>query len=186
MIWQLSLNIRLAKRHDARSEILDERRRPGHGNRCCGKPGNWQVRAFFHANATGHAEVVQITFDPAQVSYPELLEVFFKTHDPTTMNRQGNDSGTQYRSVVFYHDEAQREVAEKIKNELEKSGAFRAPIVTEISPFAKFYPAEDYHQNYFTRNPGQGYCAAIIRPKMDKFRDAFSKKLVHRVSEKMK
>jgi len=126
---------------------------------------------------TGHAEVVQITFDPAEVTYPELLEVFFKTHDPTTMNRQGHDSGTQYRSVIFYHDDSQHEAARESIEQIGQSGVLRSPVVTQLVPLEKFYPAEDYHQNYFARNPGQGYCAAIIRPKVDKFRAAFEEKL---------
>ena len=126
---------------------------------------------------TGHAEVVQITYDPAEITYLELLEVFWRTHDPTTLNRQGHDVGTQYRSVVFYHDDGQRQAAEQIKSRLADSGAFESPIVTEISPATTFYPAEDYHQNYFEQHPGQGYCAAVIRPKVDKFRAAFRSKL---------
>jgi methionine-S-sulfoxide reductase len=126
---------------------------------------------------TGHAEAVQITFDPKQVSYQELLEVFWKTHDPTTMNRQGHDVGTQYRSVIFYHSVEQRQAAEALKQELDRSGQVGAPLVTEITKLDQFYPAEDYHQNYFERNPGQGYCSAVIRPKVDKFRAAFSDRL---------
>ncbi|MEN0110989.1 MAG: peptide-methionine (S)-S-oxide reductase MsrA [Planctomycetota bacterium] len=123
---------------------------------------------------TGHAEVVQVTYDPSVVGYEQLLEVFFRTHDPTTLNRQGADVGTQYRSVVYYHDEAQREAAEGVKRRLEESGAFSGPIVTEISPLPTFYPAEDYHQDYFAQNPTQGYCRAVIAPKMDKYRKAFA------------
>jgi len=126
---------------------------------------------------TGHAEVVQITFDPAEVSYAELLDVFFRTHDPTTLNRQGQDVGPQYRSVIFYHSDQQRELAEQIKRRLDESGAFGAPIVTEIKPFARFYAAEDDHQNYFERHPAQAYCSAVIRPKVEKFRAAFGEKL---------
>jgi peptide-methionine (S)-S-oxide reductase len=126
---------------------------------------------------TGHAEVIQITYDPAKITFAELLEVHWKTHDPTTLNRQGNDSGPQYRSAVFYHDEEQRKEAEHYKKKLDESGAFRKPIVTEITKFTNFYPAEDYHQNYFLDNPEQGYCAGIIRPKVDKFRKAFAEKL---------
>jgi peptide-methionine (S)-S-oxide reductase len=126
---------------------------------------------------TGHAEVVQVTFDPSEISYSELLDVFWKTHDPTTPNRQGHDVGTQYRSAVFYHDESQRRTAEEKKEQLGRSGVFRGPIVTEIAPIGKFFPAEDYHQNYFEQNPGQGYCAAVIRPKVDKFRAEFAEKL---------
>jgi peptide-methionine (S)-S-oxide reductase len=126
---------------------------------------------------TGHAEVVQISFDPAEVTYKELLEVFFKTHDPTTMNRQGHDSGTQYRSVIFYENDDQRQSAEEFIREIGHSGVFQSPIVTQVMPMGKFYPAEDYHQNYFARNPGQGYCAAIIRPKVDKFKAIFGDRL---------
>lgn len=127
--------------------------------------------------ATGHAEVVQITYDPEAISFDELLEVFWKTHDPTTLNRQGPDFGTQYRSVVFYHDQRQRELAEHYKEKLNESGAFRAPIVTEIGPFTAFYPAEEYHQDFYERNPKQSYCRAVIRPKMTKFKRVFKDKL---------
>lgn len=126
---------------------------------------------------TGHAEVCRITFDPAQISFDELLEVFWKTHDPTTLNRQGFDEGTQYRSVVFYHDEEQRQKAEEYKKKLDASGAFRAPLVTEIAPLQRFYPAEDYHQNYYRSNPGVGYCRAVIQPKLDKFKAVFANKI---------
>ena len=129
------------------------------------------------SGSTGHAEVVQITFDPKVVSYAELLEVFWKTHDPTTLNRQGNDEGTQYRSVVFYHSDEQRQVVERSKRAFDESGVLSRPIVTEISPFSQFYAAEDYHQNYFADNPRQPYCAAIIRPKVDKVRTVFQNKL---------
>ncbi|WP_146570238.1 peptide-methionine (S)-S-oxide reductase MsrA [Botrimarina hoheduenensis] len=124
--------------------------------------------------STGHAEVVQIAYDPAQVSFAKLLEIFFKTHDPTTLNRQGVDSGTQYRSVIFYHDEEQRRTAEAIKEKLDASGAYSGPIVTEISPLPAFFEAEAYHQDYFAKNPYQGYCRAVIAPKMEKFRQAFA------------
>lgn len=126
---------------------------------------------------TGHAEVIQIEYDPRQVSFEELLEVFWKTHDPTTLNQQGADIGTQYRSVVFYHNEKQKKLAEEYKAKLDKSGAFDAPIVTEISPFTKFYPAEQYHQDYYAQHPGQGYCRAVIAPKVEKFRKVFHDKL---------
>ena len=129
------------------------------------------------SGATGHAEVIQVSFDPNAITYPELLEVFWKTHDPTTLNRQGNDFGTQYRSAIFYHNEEQQRLAEHYKKELNASGAFSAPIVTEITPFDEFYPAEDYHQKYFDTNPQQRYCAAIIRPKVDKVRKVFAEKL---------
>lgn len=122
---------------------------------------------------TGHAEVIQITYEPAKIGFEKLLEVFFKTHDPTTLNRQGNDHGTQYRSVVFHHDDEQRQLAEKVKASLDASGAFSDKIVTEISPFKAFYKADEYHQNYFNRNPRQGYCSVIIAPKVEKFEKAF-------------
>ena len=126
---------------------------------------------------TGHAEVCKITYDPSVITFKGILEVFFGTHDPTTLNRQGNDKGTQYRSVIYHHNNEQKEIAEKIKKELDESGAFKDKIVTEISPLGKYYKAEDYHQNYFRRNPGQGYCAFVIAPKMDKFRKVFKDKL---------
>jgi peptide-methionine (S)-S-oxide reductase len=126
---------------------------------------------------TGHAEVTQITFDPTVISFEGMLEVFWNTHDPTTLNRQGADEGTQYRSVVFYHSEEQKKVAETYKKQLEASHVFKSPIVTEISPFATFYGAEDYHQNYYALNPNQGYCQYVIRPKVEKFKKQFASKL---------
>ena len=126
---------------------------------------------------TGHAEVCQIQFDPGQISFEDILEVFFSTHDPTTLNRQGNDVGTQYRSAIFYHSEEQRETAERVKAELDKSGTWKNPIVTEIVPFEKFYQAEGYHQNYFRNNPNQGYCRMVIAPKLDKFEKVFKLKI---------
>lgn len=126
---------------------------------------------------TGHAEVAQITYDPDAISFEELLEVFWKTHDPTTLNRQGNDVGTQYRSVIFYHDEQQKKLAERYKQKLDASGAFKDPVVTEIVPLEKFYRAEDYHQNYFSQNESQPYCAFVVRPKVEKFRKVFADKL---------
>ncbi|WP_157578847.1 peptide-methionine (S)-S-oxide reductase MsrA [Pontibacter roseus] len=126
---------------------------------------------------TGHAEVLQITYDPHKISYDELLEVFWKTHDPTTPNRQGNDIGPQYRSIVLYHSEEQRQLAEKYKQELETAGAFSNPIVTTIEPLGEFYPAEDYHQNYFNTHGHEPYCSFVIRPKVDKFRKVFKEKL---------
>ena len=116
---------------------------------------------------TGHAEVIQIAFDPKRVSYDKLLEIFWEAHDPTTMNRQGRDVGTQYRSVIFYHSEAQKVAAEKSKETAQ--WRFPAPIVTEIMPLTKFYKAEDYHQDYFRNHPEQGYCQMVIRPKVEKF-----------------
>ncbi|MFD2512300.1 peptide-methionine (S)-S-oxide reductase MsrA [Pontibacter locisalis] len=126
---------------------------------------------------TGHAEVLQITYDPSKISYADLLEVFFKTHDPTTLNRQGNDVGTQYRSVIFYHNDEQRQVAEKYKQELDASGIFQDPIVTLIEPLPEFYPAENYHQNYFNTHGHEPYCSFVIRPKLDKFKKEFADKL---------
>ena len=127
--------------------------------------------------STGHAEVCQIKFDPEVLTFKSVLEVFWKTHDPTTLNRQGNDHGTQYRSVVFYHSEEQKALAEKYKKDLDASGAWPRPLVTEISAAPKFWIAEPYHQNYFRQHPNQGYCAFVIAPKMEKFRKVFSDKL---------
>ena len=126
---------------------------------------------------TGHAEVVQVTFDPQVLPYRDLLTVFFTIHDPTTPNRQGNDVGTQYRSAIFYHDEGQKKVAEEVIHEITAAGIWDAPIVTEVTPFDKFYIAEDYHQEYFKKNPFQGYCRAVIAPKVAKFRHEFSERL---------
>ena len=129
------------------------------------------------SGVTGHAEVVQVEYDPNVVSYPELLEIFWKTHDPTTLNRQGNDVGTQYRSVVFYHDEQQKKEAEYYMQKLEEAGVFRNPIVTEITALDAFYAAEDYHQEYFELNGNQPYCQFVIAPKVDKFEKVFKDKL---------
>lgn len=126
---------------------------------------------------TGHAEVVQITFDPAVVSFKEILEVFFVIHDPTTLNRQGNDVGTQYRSVIFHHTPPQRTVAGEVIERLNAAGLWHAPIVTEVAPAGTFYRAEDYHQEYFARNPYQPYCQAVVAPKVQKFRKHFLDKL---------
>lgn len=126
---------------------------------------------------TGHAEVVQITYDPSKVSFEKLLEVFFATHDPTTLNRQGNDVGTQYRSAIFYHSDEQKEIASKIKDKLNESKAYRDPIVTEIVEAREYYIAEDYHQDYFAQNGRQPYCRAVIKPKMNKFRRVFKEDL---------
>jgi peptide-methionine (S)-S-oxide reductase len=126
---------------------------------------------------TGHAEVCQITFRPDVISFKDLLEVFWKVHDPTTLNRQGNDVGTQYRSVIFYHNENQKAVAEEYAKKLNESGVFSSPIVTEITPLTNFYKAEDYHQNYFRDNPNQGYCRAVVAPKVEKFEKVFGDKL---------
>ncbi len=126
---------------------------------------------------TGHAEAVQITFDPNVVSYRELLEVFFAIHDPTTLNRQGHDVGSQYRSAIFYHSPDQKAVAEDVIASLTKEKVFDDPIVTEVVPAATFYVAEDYHQEYFAKNPTQGYCVAVVNPKVAKFRKLFAEKL---------
>lgn len=123
---------------------------------------------------TGHAEVIRIEFNPDEISFVRLLEVFFKTHDPTTLNRQGADVGTQYRSVIFYHDQQQKEMAERILESLDKAGIWENPIVTEISPLTNFYEAEAYHRNYFTNNPGQAYCNLVILPKVKKFEALFN------------
>lgn len=126
---------------------------------------------------TGHAECLHIVYDPARISYDELLEVFWKTHDPTTLNRQGNDVGTQYRSVIFYHNEEQKSIAKGYMDHLEKSKTFSRPIVTTLEPFTKFYPAENYHQDYYKQNAAAPYCQFVVRPKVDKFRKEFSSRL---------
>ncbi len=126
---------------------------------------------------TGHAEVLRIEFDPSIINYDEFLEVFWATHDPTTLNRQGNDIGPQYRSVIFYHNNEQKEKAEKYKHELEKSGAFDKPIVTAIEPLNNFYPAENYHCDYYKNHGSQPYCHFVIKPKMDKIKKVFADKL---------
>ena len=126
---------------------------------------------------TGHAEVVQVTFDPAVLSFDDLLRVFFAIHDPTTLNRQGADVGTQYRSAIFFHDDAQRGSAERIMAEVTAAGIWDAPIVTELTAFDAFYPAEDYHQEYFANNPNQPYCRAVVAPKVAKFRKQFVDRL---------
>lgn len=128
------------------------------------------------SGTTGHAEVVDLKFDPTQISYEELVQVFFATHDPTTLNRQGADVGTQYRSVIYYHSETQREIAEKVKAEFAPT-LWEDPIVTEISAAGRFYPAEAYHQDYFANNPTAGYCRVVINPKVQKFRKHFADKL---------
>jgi peptide-methionine (S)-S-oxide reductase len=126
---------------------------------------------------TGHAEVVQVSFDPAMLSYREILEVFFAIHDPTTLNRQGADVGTQYRSAVFYHTPAQKQTAEQLIAELSAAKVWDRPIVTEVVPFQAFYKAEDYHQGYYQQNPGQAYCQVVISPKVAKLRQRFADKL---------
>jgi len=128
---------------------------------------------------TGHAEVIQIVYDPSKISYDELLAAFWQSHDPTQLNRQGNDIGTQYRSVIYYHNEQQKTLAENYKKQLNASGAWTKPIVTEISPMGTFYKAEDYHQNYFNQNSSESYCQYVIQPKIEKFRKVFKDKLKH-------
>jgi peptide-methionine (S)-S-oxide reductase len=129
------------------------------------------------SKTTGHAECLNIVYDSSKISFDELLEVFWKVHDPTTLNRQGADVGTQYRSVIFYHNEEQKAKAEKYKAELDKSGAWDNPIVTTLEKFDVFYPAEAYHQNYYNNNSNQGYCQFVIRPKLEKFEKVFKNKL---------
>ena len=129
------------------------------------------------SESTGHAEVVQIRFDPEELSYNDLLHVFFAVHDPTTLNRQGNDVGTSYRSAIFYHSDEQRKIAEEVINKLDDANIWEDPIVTEVTEFTNFYPAEDYHQEYFANNPTQPYCAAVVAPKVLKFRKMFVDKL---------
>jgi peptide-methionine (S)-S-oxide reductase len=126
---------------------------------------------------TGHAEVAQVTFDPAEISYEDLLKVFFAIHDPTTRDRQGHDVGSQYRSIIFSHDGAQHAIATQVITEITAARLWPAPIVTELKPLETFWPAEDYHQNYFARNPAQGYCQAVVAPKVAKFRKSFADRL---------
>ncbi|MCX8057617.1 MAG: peptide-methionine (S)-S-oxide reductase MsrA [Ignavibacteria bacterium] len=126
---------------------------------------------------TGHAEVCQVTFNPEIISYNDLLEVFFKTHDPTTLNRQGADVGTQYRSVIFYHNDAQRDLAIKFIKKLEEEKVYSQPIVTQVEPLKNFYPAEEYHQNYFEKNPNKAYCIFVVAPKVEKTKKIFKEKL---------
>jgi peptide-methionine (S)-S-oxide reductase len=126
---------------------------------------------------TGHAEACNIYYDPAVITYDELLAAFWVAHDPTQLNRQGNDVGTQYRSAVFYHNDEQKQKAELYKKKLTEEHAYDKPVVTEISPYTKFYKAEDYHQNYYNDNPNQGYCQFVVKPKMDKFKKVFKDKL---------
>ncbi len=129
------------------------------------------------SETTGHAEVAQIRFDPAVLSYADLLRVFFSVHDPTTLNRQGNDIGTSYRSAIFYHSPEQKATAEEIIKEITAEGIYDNPIVTEVTAFDKFWPAENYHQEYFANNPNQPYCAAVVAPKVAKFRKKFADRL---------
>ncbi|HEY0048619.1 MAG TPA: peptide-methionine (S)-S-oxide reductase MsrA [Pyrinomonadaceae bacterium] len=129
------------------------------------------------SETTGHAEVTQIKFDPEVISFKEILQVFFSVHDPTTLNRQGNDIGSSYRSAIFYHDENQKRIAEEVIREVTEEGVYDDPIVTEVTAFDKFYPAEDYHQEYFANNPNQPYCAAVVAPKVAKFRKKYVDRL---------
>ncbi|MBV9125112.1 MAG: peptide-methionine (S)-S-oxide reductase MsrA [Planctomycetes bacterium] len=145
-----------------------------------GYAGGQAAHPTYHqvcSGETGHAEVVQVTFDPAVLSFREVLEVFFAIHDPTTLNRQGADAGTQYRSVIFYHSPEQKRVAEEVVQELNAAGIWDASLVTQVVPFSEFYRAEDYHQEYFRQNPGQPYCQVVISPKVAKFRKQFLNKL---------
>ena len=125
---------------------------------------------------TGHAEAVQVRFNPSKISYQEILEIFFSVHDPTTLNRQGADTGTQYRSAIFYHNQQQKAVAEELIGELNKAHLWKKPIVTQIVPLDTFYPAEDYHREYFSRHPEQAYCQMVISPKVNKFRQQWAKR----------
>ncbi len=129
------------------------------------------------AGTTGHAEVCQIIYHKNKITLAEILEVFWKTHDPTSLNRQGNDVGTQYRSVIFYHNQEQKQQAEELKKKLNESGAYDKAVVTEISPYTTFYKAEDYHQNYYNNNGDEPYCRMVIQPKIDKFKAVFRNKL---------
>ena len=129
------------------------------------------------SETTGHAEVVQIRFDPETISFADILRIFFTVHDPTTLNRQGNDVGSSYRSAIFYHSDEQRKTAEEIVAEITAEQLYGDPIVTEITPFDKFWSAEDYHQEYFANNPSQPYCAAVVAPKVAKFRSKFASRL---------
>ena len=146
---------------------------PGYSGGARANPTYEQVSS----GATGHAEVIQITYNPEIISFEELLEVFWSTHDPTTLNRQGADVGTQYRSVIFHHNEQQRQLAESYKARLDSSGAWRNPIVTEISPYKAFYTAESYHHDYYNRNSQAPYCTFVIVPKLEKFKKVFKEKI---------
>ncbi|QNP48925.1 peptide-methionine (S)-S-oxide reductase MsrA [Diaphorobacter aerolatus] len=123
---------------------------------------------------TGHAEVVKLTFDPAVISLRQILEIFFATHDPTTLNRQGNDVGTQYRSAIYYTSDEQKQVIDQLLREIGQDKLFGVPVVTEVEPLKSYWPAEDYHQDYFLQHPNQGYCAFVVGPKVDKFRKTFA------------
>jgi peptide-methionine (S)-S-oxide reductase len=150
-----------------------EKVEPGYSGGALENPTYEQVSS----GRTGHAETVQITYDPDVISYKEILEIFFSTHDPTTLNRQGPDVGTQYRSVIFYHDDHQKTTAEQVIKELTEEKVFDAPIVTRVEPLRAFYEAEDYHKDYFKRHPEQAYCSVIIAPKLAKLREHYMNKL---------
>lgn len=141
-----------------------------------GEVDNPSYRQVCNGN-TGHAEVVQVTFDPNVISYSDLLTAFFAVHDPTTLNRQGGDVGTQYRSAIFYHDDAQKKEAETLIADLTRDNVFGKPIVTKLEPLGRFYPAEEYHQGYFRANPSQPYCQAVVSPKVAKIRKLFAERL---------
>lgn len=145
---------------------------------CGGQTKNPTYKEVCSGN-TGHAEVCQITFDPRKVSYVQLLEVFFGVHDPTTLNRQGNDIGTQYRSVIFYHSDDQKNIAQQALDAAKSSGNWEDDVVTELAPYTQFYPAEDYHDNYFALNGEQPYCQMVVRPKVEKFKKTFHELLRH-------
>ena len=145
-----------------------------------GYTGGTTVNPTYHevcTGDTGHAEAVQVTFDPARISYREILEVFFSVHDPTTLNRQGPDSGTQYRSAIFYHDERQRAIADSLIRDLNESHLWTQSIATQVVPLDRFYPAEDYHREYFSQHPEQAYCQLVVSPKVNKFRERWAKRL---------
>jgi peptide-methionine (S)-S-oxide reductase len=129
------------------------------------------------SDRTGHAEAVQVTFDPSKISYREILEIFFSVHDPTTLNQQGADVGTQYRSAIFYNSDEQKTAAEQLTQELDRAHTWKRPIITQVLPLDRFYPAEDYHRDYFTRHPGQAYCQMVISPKVNKLRKRWAKRL---------
>jgi len=146
----------------------------------CGYTGGTTVDPTYQevcTNTTGHAEAVQLTFNPGKISYREILQIFFSVHDPTTLNRQGEDVGTQYRSAIFYHNDQQRAVAQAVIRELDEAHIWKKPIVTKVMPLDKFYSAEDYHREYFSRHPEQSYCQAVISPKVNKFRKQWTKRL---------
>lgn len=146
---------------------------PGYSGGTVPRPSYEQVCT----GRTGHAEVVQVTFDPTVLSYHDLLTIFMTTHDPTSLNRQGDDVGTQYRSVIFYHSPEQRATAEQVIREIESARLWKRKVVTELTPFSAFFPAEEYHRDYFRRNPGSGYCRVVIAPKVSKFRKEYASRL---------